>query len=153
MAGFILGFYAMSLFPIWKAVISWCTAENARISGALLVWVGEPCYVFGPSISWGTGAITVLPECCSLEFAAIFCAAVLSCPASLYQKLSGVFFGTGIILSVNLFRIVTLYCIDVHSPALFAIAHEMVWPTVELLLVLVLLISWMQWVLPAKNPA
>jgi exosortase/archaeosortase family protein len=75
----------------------------------------------------------------------LFCAAVLSFRAPLMRKLPGLLAGTVLLQILNLVRIVTLYWIGLYSPDIFEAAHMEIWPTVFIIVAIVLFIGWIEW--------
>jgi exosortase/archaeosortase family protein len=141
----IVIFYALSLLPVWNLTCSWLVRVDARFSAALLSALGEQCNVSGASIFKAGCGITVEPNCSAIEFIVFYFAAVFSFPAPLLRKILGLFLGGSCIFGLNLLRIASLYWIESHLPAFFDVAHMRAWPSVLVIVTLLLFIAWIQW--------
>ncbi|WP_347986277.1 exosortase family protein XrtM [Methylomonas sp. AM2-LC] len=60
--------------------------------------------------------------------------AILVFPATIYRKLSGLFFGVGLIYVINLVRIATLYFTFAYQPAWFTLVHTYLAPTLMVIM-------------------
>ena len=71
--------------------------------------------------------------CNGVETALLFGAAVLAFPASWPRRLVGLLVGFVAIQILNLFRVITLFWIGLHRPALFNSSHTVIWQSVVVL--------------------
>jgi exosortase/archaeosortase family protein len=67
---------------------------------------------------------------------------VLAFPASWKRRLLGLGAGFLAIQVLNLFRVVTLFWIGLHRPALFNSSHTVIWQSVVVLFGVLLFLIW-----------
>lgn len=144
-SGLTLCFFALSLIPGWDSFLSSWMNENARLSGTLLLWLGEKCHISGAIIGSTAYGVTVEPGCSAFEFAAFYCAAVLAFQTDVRRKILGIICGLFILFSVNLIRITSLYWIRVHIPACFDTVHAGIWPSLLIVITMLVFIGWLEW--------
>jgi len=118
---------------------------NAWLSNAILRGLGQPTHVSEVTIQSPQFAIAIRRGCDAVEPTWLFCAAVLSFKAPLARKLLGILAGIVLLQVLNVVRIVTLYWIGLHLPDIFNSAHMEIWPTVFIIVAIVLFIGWIEW--------
>lgn len=160
MLRFFLCFVALTALYYVVVLLPWVDSTafpaylriNARISAAVLNGFGQACHVDNTTIRSPHFAITVRRGCDALEPAWLFAAAVLAFPAPWRRRFAGLLAGTAVILALNLVRIVSLYLLGAHAPALFESAHLEIWPVCFIAIALAL---WLLWVrrIPASRHA
>lgn len=129
--------------PVNDAVIVPFTAGIARVSGAVLNALGERAEVVGTEIrSSSSFGVNIENGCNGVETALLFGAAVLAFPASPIRRLVGLVVGFLAIQVLNLFRVVTLFWIGLHRPALFNSSHTVIWQSVVVLFGVLLFLLW-----------
>lgn len=141
----LLFLYALgvSLAPVNDALIVPFTAGVARASGAILNALGEPVTAAGTELRSRSGfAVEILNGCNGVETALLFGAAVLAFPASWKRRLLGLLLGFAAIELVNLARVVTLFWIGRHRPALFSASHTVIWQSLVVLFGVLLFLLW-----------
>jgi exosortase H (IPTLxxWG-CTERM-specific) len=128
--------------PVNDAVIVPFTAGIASVSGALLNALGERAEVVGTEIRSSSFGVNIENGCNGVETALLFGAAVLAFPASWAHRLIGLALGFVAIQFLNLFRVITLFWIGLHRPALFNSSHTVIWQSVVVLFGVVLFLLW-----------
>ena len=118
------------------------TERIVAVSAALLRVMGEPVVLAGTVIRSGSFAVDVKNGCNGLEAAAIFTAAVIAFPATIRQRAAGLAVGFAVIQILNLVRVVSLFWLGVHRPAVFELFHAAVWQTALILVAVGLFIYW-----------
>jgi exosortase family protein XrtM len=152
--GFVLKFgvfmalyYVISLVPFFDRLLYAYLSATASFSSAILNLFGQDTHASEIAIRSAHYDINVRRGCDAVEPAWFFCAAVLSFPSSLLQKLPGIAAGVILILCLNLIRIVSLYFIGLHYPKFFNPVHLEIWPMVFILTALVLWAGWIKWIM------
>ena len=128
--------------PVNDAVIVPFTAGIATVSGALLNAIGEKAEVAGTEIRSSSFGVNIENGCNGVETALLFGAAVLAFPSSWARRLIGLVLGFVAIQVLNLFRVITLFWIGLHRPALFNSSHTVIWQSVVVLFGVLLFLLW-----------
>jgi exosortase H (IPTLxxWG-CTERM-specific) len=128
--------------PVNDAVIVPFTAGIASVSGTLLNVLGERAEVVGTEIRSASFGVNIENGCNGVETALLFGAAVLAFPASWKRRLLGLFAGFVAIQALNLFRVISLFWIGLHRPALFSSSHTVIWQSVVVLFGVLLFLVW-----------
>lgn len=117
-------------------------AFTAGITGFLVSLFGMSAQVSGTLIYSTPYSIDVVGECTGIVPILIFVSAVLAYPSGFKQKLLGIALGVTILYSLNIARIVSLFCIGYTFPEMVDIAHYLVW---QAIMVLAVIITWLVW--------
>ncbi|HEX9149009.1 MAG TPA: exosortase H [Thermoanaerobaculia bacterium] len=128
--------------PVNDAVIVPFTAGIASVSGKLLNVLGERAEVVGTEIRSSSFGVNIENGCNGVETALLFGAAVLAFPASWKRRLLGLIAGFVAIQVLNLFRVISLFWIGLHRPALFSSSHTVIWQSVVVLFGVLLFLVW-----------
>lgn len=128
--------------PVNDAVIVPFTAGIASVSGKLLNAFGERAEVLGTEIRSSSFGVNIENGCNGVETALLFGAAVLAFPASWSRRLLGLLAGFVAIQILNLFRVISLFWIGLHWPALFNSSHTVIWQSVVVLFGVLLFLFW-----------
>ena len=117
---FLLIFYVGMTRPLLKerffpAYLDWNAAAAARI----LSIFGEEATAQGKTITSGSASIQIMRGCDAVEPTALFVAAVLATPVSIWSRVLGAGGGILLLALLNLIRIVTLFYTRIHFPRLF----------------------------------
>ena len=128
--------------PVNDAVIVPFTAGIASVSGKLLNLLGERTEVVGTELRSSSFGVNIENGCNGVETALLFGAAVLAFPARWTHRLLGLVVGFLAIQVLNLFRVITLFWIGLHRPALFSSSHTVIWQSVVVLFGVVLFLIW-----------
>jgi exosortase H (IPTLxxWG-CTERM-specific) len=135
-------YFLVAWNPVNDAVIVPFTAGIARVSGAVLNLLGAGVTVSGTEIRSRAFAVGIENGCNGVETALLFGSAVLAFPAPWKRKLLGLALGFAAIQLINLIRVVSLFWIGVHRPALFSASHTVVWQSVVVLCGVLLFLLW-----------
>ena len=140
----LLGFFALAIAwkPVNDAVIVPFTGGVAQASAAILNVFSEGVTVHGTELRAAGFAVDVENGCNGVETALLFGAAVLAFPAAWRARAIGLIAGFAAIQILNLVRVVTLFWIGRHRPALFSTAHTVLWQSVVVLAGVVLFLLW-----------
>ncbi|HSE62410.1 MAG TPA: exosortase H [Thermoanaerobaculia bacterium] len=128
--------------PVNDAVIVPFTAGIASVSGKVLNLLGERTEVVGTELRSSSFGVNIENGCNGVETALLFGAAVLAFPARWSHRLLGLLAGFLAIQVLNLFRVITLFWIGLHRPALFNSSHTVIWQSVVVLFGVVLFLIW-----------
>ncbi len=91
---------------------------------------------FGYEISHG---------CTGFLPAAFVLVGMLAYPASARSRMVGILIGVPFILALNLARLVHLFVVGVRWPAMFDLAHEVIWQAVMVVSVFLVWLGWVIW--------
>jgi exosortase H (IPTLxxWG-CTERM-specific) len=139
----LVGLYLLVAWnPVNDRVIVPFTAGIARVSGALLNELGEKVSVEGTEIRSGAFAVQIENGCNGIEAALLFGSAVLAFPAPWRRRWTGLAGGFLAIQLLNLVRVVSLFWIGAHRPALFSSSHTVIWQTAVVLASVLLFLYW-----------
>lgn len=126
-------YFAVAAKPVNDAVIVPFTAGVARASAAILNGIGEAVTVSGTEIRSAGFAVNIENGCNGVETALLFGSAVLAFPAPWRRRLAGLLLGFAALQLVNLVRVVSLFWIGAHRPALFSSSHTVLWQSAVVL--------------------
>jgi exosortase H (IPTLxxWG-CTERM-specific) len=141
--GLLVLFYVIvAIRPVNDAVIVPFTATVARVSAGALRLVGEPVSVDGTAIRSSSFSVEIENGCNGVETALLFGSAVLAFPAPWRRRLTGLAIGFAAIQLVNLVRVVSLFWIGAHRPALFSSSHTVLWQSIVVLCGVLLFLAW-----------
>lgn len=137
---------AFALLVSWKPVndkvIVPFTAGIAHAAAAVLNLLSESVTVVGTEIRSHGFGVDIENGCNGVETALLFCSAVLAFPASWRSRAIGLVLGFLGIQALNLIRVVTLFWVGRHRPALFSAAHTVIWQSVVVLAGVLLFLLW-----------
>ena len=143
---FVLLLGAFAFLVAWKpvndAVIVPFTAGVAHVSAAALNALGENVTVAGTQLRAAGFSVDIENGCNGVETALLFCSAVLAFPASWRARIAGLLLGFVAIELLNLVRVVTLFWIGHHRPALFSAAHTVLWQSAVVIAGVLLFLLW-----------
>ncbi|HEY1251365.1 MAG TPA: exosortase H [Thermoanaerobaculia bacterium] len=139
----LVAFYAIvASHPVNDAVIVPFTSGIARVSAAILNVLGEKVTVQGTEIRSSRFAVAIENGCNGVETALLFGAAVLAFPAPWKRRLLGLLLGSVAIQVINLVRVVSLFLVGVHWPAMFGTSHTILWQSIVVLCGVLLFLLW-----------
>jgi len=104
--------------------------------------LGEGVAVVGTEIKSPRFSVNIENGCNGVETALLFGAAVLAFPAPWKRRLLGLSLGFAAIQLVNLARVVSLFWIGAHRPALFSASHTVLWQSIVVLCGVLLFLLW-----------
>lgn len=139
-------FYACTLIPFadqraWPAYLR----VNAQASAGILRVLGEQATTREESINSPRGSLRIARGCDAVQPSALFVAAVLASPVSMWAKLPGMILGTVLLILLNLVRIVSLFYIQIYFPRAFEVMHIEVWQALFIFLAIALWAWWAWW--------
>ena len=141
--GLLVAFYLIvASHPVNDAVVVPFTGAVARVSAGILNVLGEQVTVIGTQIRSSRFAVEIENGCNGVETALLFAAAVLAFPAPWLHRLWGLLLGFAAIQVINLVRVVTLFWVGVHRPALFGTSHTVLWQSIVVLCGMLLFLVW-----------
>ena len=138
----VASYFLVASRPVNDAVIVPFTAGVARVSAAVLNLLGENVVVNGTEIRSATFAVNIENGCNGIETALLFGSAVLAFPAPWKRRLVGLLLGFAAIQAINLVRVVSLFWIGAHRPALFSSSHTVLWQSIVVLCGVLLFLLW-----------
>jgi exosortase H (IPTLxxWG-CTERM-specific) len=138
----VLFYFVVAWGPINDAVIVPFTAQIASVSGAILRAFQEGVRVTGTEIRSGGFAVNIENGCNGVETVLLFASAVLAFPSSWRRRLIGLLLGLAAIQALNLVRVVSLFLIGLHRPALFSSSHTVLWQSIVVLFGVLLFLFW-----------
>ena len=128
--------------PVNDAVIVPFTAGIATVSGRLLNALGEKAEVSGTEIRSSSFGVNIENGCNGVETGLLFGSAVLAFPSRWSRRLIGLALGFLAIQVLNLVRVITLFWIGLHRPALFSSSHTVIWQSVVVLFGVLIFLLW-----------
>ena len=145
--GVLMGlFYACTFLPyINRKLLPSYMRFNARSSVAILNIFGEGATAHGTAVTSPRFHVDIRHGCDAIAPSALFVAAVLAFPASIWSKLPAAVVGTLFLAAINLVRIVTLFYAGVYIPKWFEAMHVDVWQPAFILLALTFWVIWAWW--------
>jgi exosortase H (IPTLxxWG-CTERM-specific) len=138
----VVFYFLVAWRPVNDAAIVPFTAGIARVSAAILSVLGEDVTVSGTEIRSPRFAVNIENGCNGVETALLFGAAVLAFPAPWKRRLLGLAAGFAAIQIINLLRVVSLFWVGAHRPALFTASHTVLWQSIVVLCGVLLFLVW-----------
>jgi exosortase/archaeosortase family protein len=150
--GLLMGlYYSLLLIPAVDYLLYQYLKANAMTANLILQALGQSTQLNDVTISSGSHAVSVRRGCDGTEPAWLFAAAVMAYPALWNQRWKAILTGLTLILGLNVFRIVSLFLIRVFAPDWFETAHVEIWPTVFILVAVLLWVNWLQGLKQARK--
>jgi len=140
----ILFYYLFYVHLYENHLEKYITHANAVIGSVLINIFGYGTSVDGALIQ-GDFVMNVKRGCDAIEPIGLSTSIILAYPTLIKNKLKGVFIGIGVLLLINLIRIVTLYMTGIHAPKFFEVMHLEVWQFLFIMLAVVYSILWIRW--------
>lgn len=126
-------------------------AGLAEVCGGILRLLGQAVTVNGASIVSPRFSIEVATACDGLEAAGLFVSAVLASPVSVRSRACFAIAGTLVLLTVNMIRIVSLFCVGVYFPKAMDTMHFDAWLAFLIVAVLICWLIWARWAVRRKG--
>lgn len=119
----------------------------AVVSGGVLTVFGYDVTIEGAQISTASPrfSVGIVQGCDAIEPLAAFLAAVIATPVGLVPKAVGATVGAAALLTVNLFRIISLILIGMYAPKALDVMHEDVWQALFIVLAIAAWAFWVRW--------
>jgi len=138
----VVFYFLVAAKPVNDHVIVPFTAWIASASATVLSALGEQATVQGTVIHSGSFSVNIENGCNGVETALLFGSAVLAFPAPWKRRLIGLALGFAAIQLINLVRVVSLFWIGAHRPALFSASHTVLWQSAVVLCGVLLFLLW-----------
>lgn len=122
----------------------------ARVAGVFIALWDPQAQVLGRVISGGF-AVEIAKNCDAMEAKILFVAAVLAFPAPWPKRALAAAVGVLLLAVANLLRILGLYFIGLHHPKAFELAHIELFPLLLILIAVVELVLWTNWLQKSKT--
>jgi len=150
-AGALLAVYS---FPyqehgFHENLFAWYLAGYARAAGAVIHLTDPLVRVAGAQIV-GRTSLVIAKNCDAMDVNLLLSAAMIAFPAAWSRRLVGIAAGVALLSVVNVLRIVTLYHLNVRSPAAFELVHGEVWPFAMVSLAVGVFAVWSRWSRPLE---
>lgn len=119
----------------------------AVVSGGVLSVLGYEVLIEGAQITIESPrfSVGIVQGCDAIEPLAAFLAAVIATPIGFGSKFVGAVVGAAALLTVNLFRIVSLILIGMYAPKALDVMHEDVWQALFIVLAIGAWAFWVRW--------
>lgn len=118
----------------------------AATLGLVLNAFGIPASSVNDTVSEGSMAFKIIPECTSLFTTGLFISFVIFQPATIRQKLTGLTMGISALHLGNLARLVLTFMVSRHDRGLFEVVHVYLGQVFTMFLVLLACILWLKWI-------
>jgi exosortase/archaeosortase family protein len=122
------------------------------VAGALRLAALAPT-ISGNTITIGTIAVRIIPECTPVMPAVLLATAMAAYPSALRWKLIGVAAGLVVLWVFNVIRVLALFGTLAWWPGSFKFMHVYLWQTVSLLAVSALFLAWLKLAPARRAPA
>ena len=146
-------FFTVALRPVNDVVIVPLTGSIAAVSATLLKALGEAVTVDGTEIRSTEFAVNIQNGCNGLETVLLLGSAVLAFPANWRRRAAGLFAGFLAIELLNFARVVSLFWVGRHRPALFSSSHTVLWQSVVVIFGVVFFLLWARQTETARTPS
>ncbi len=143
----LLLLYGLLALPFSDRMLYSYLEANASASNLILNFLRQGTHVTDVTIRSSEFAIAIRRGCDAVEPTGLLWGAILAFPGSLRRKLVGMIAGTIILQLLNLVRIVSLFLIGSHLPALFPSAHLEIWPAMFIIVAIIFFVWWKGWAL------
>jgi len=123
----------------------------AKMTGLFLQLMQIPVFITGDSVGDSAFMVSIKNGCDGIEAMAILLFAILVYPTSWANRFKGFVIGFACLVVLNFIRIISLYLIGVHIPNLFEIMHVSVWQAIFILVPLLIIYQWINWIKKTKS--
>ena len=117
---------------------------NAQATGFLAGLFDPTASVTGRIVETDGFAISIVEECTILAPLAIFTAAVLAFPSTIFRKMLGIALVVVVLSAVNLVRTTSLFYIGSTFPETLEVVHLLVWQSLMVIFAVALWLVWMR---------
>lgn len=147
-------FYLMYFSSFYQNQLEYpITQAQANLGNGLLHLMGYNTKAVGAAIGSNDFSIDIKNGCDGLEAIAILVSGILIFPATKRQKVKGLLWGIGTLLLLNIVRIAGLFVIGLNfSKQIFDIMHVQGGFIVFTLISVLILFTWMNWVIQTPKP-
>lgn len=132
-------------------LFAWYLSAYAQVAGAVIRLTDPAVHVAGMDIV-GRTSLTIAKNCDAMDVNLLLIAAIVAFPARWPRRLAGIAAGVAVVTAVNVVRIVTLYHLNVRTPAAFDFMHAEVWPFGMVVVAVAAFAVWSRWSRGADAP-
>lgn len=148
----IIGFYIIYWMPYMENnVFGPLVHFYAVVSSKILNLFGYQTSVSGDIIFSMWFTVGIKKGCDALEPMALLVAGIIAFPATLRQKLLGLFSGLAFLFVLNIVRIGSLFITGVYRPDLFEAMHIEIWQIIFILFGIGFWFLWIRWAVRTAN--
>lgn len=123
----------------------WAT-WTARLTLALVHRFGMEAARAGTVLSHPDGfAYEIAARCTGILPVAFLSVSIVAYPGTLRRKCLGLGIGIPLLITLNLTRLVHLFYLGVHHPAVFDVAHTVLWEGFLIVVIFGLWLGWARW--------
>lgn len=119
------------------------TLSLAWIVTVILQTLGEPVFQIGSVVTSSAVNLEITPACTGLYQSVVLIAGILAWSNTVRERTRGIVSGILILMSINIFRIISIYYSALTIPQWVPFIHGVFWEGVMVLLVPLI---WMYWV-------
>ena len=124
-------------------IIDPLTLSLAWIVTVILQTLGEPVFQIGSVVTSPVVNLEITPACTGLYQTVVLIAGILAWSNTVRERTRGIVSGILILMSINIFRIISIYYSALTIPQWVPFIHGVFWEGVMVLLVPLI---WMYWV-------
>lgn len=129
-----------------ESFVKYVALAYAKSVGLFLQMVKVPVLIMGDAIGDMNFAVSIKNGCDGIEAMAILLFAILVYPTSWNNRIKGFLIGAACLILLNFIRIISLYFIGTHVPSLFEVMHVSVWQAIFILVPLLIIFQWVNWI-------
>jgi exosortase/archaeosortase family protein len=122
-----------------------CLTEYLRVYvrcvGAVLGRLDSTVSVSGFDVQ-GRFPLRIVRDCDGMQINILFAAAVIAFPSTWARRMGGLAAGIGLLATLNVVRLCSLYFVGVYWPADFDFVHREVWPIIFVVVALAVFAAW-----------
>jgi len=141
----LIGLYyaATSTAIVKERFFPWYLHLNAQVSAMVLNGLGHGDVVAHDRVlGSGSFRMNIARGCDGVDPSALYIAAVLASPVAFRRKWPAVVIGTGLLLALNVVRIISLYFTGVYFKSMFEMMHLDVWQAGFIIMALMFWAIW-----------
>ena len=147
-------FFVFTATPFYiKYIFKPVVTAFAWIGNGILRVLGQGTETIGEIITSPEFSINISKGCDGLAPIALLVAGILIYPSKWKYKWPGILVGTGLLILLNLIRIVSLYFVGRYIPNLFDLMHIEVWQAIFIIIAVALWLIWLNWVFKKEKLA
>jgi exosortase H (IPTLxxWG-CTERM-specific) len=146
MIGFVGVVFLTYREDVLGSLLTPLTMLTARTTLAVLQLYGIEVAQFGTVIYHPDGfAYEIYYRCTGVLPVGFLTVSILAYPGALRRKIIGLAAGVPILVALNFTRLIHLFHIGVYNPAIYDVAHKVLWEGFIVLAVFGLWLGWKQW--------
>jgi exosortase/archaeosortase family protein len=137
----------LSLLPEYHRVLGWEATGAARWGEWILGALGMHVERVGATLFRGdVPVLEVTSRCSGVTIGWLLLAAIFAYPSARWAQITGFLAGLGVLLVVNVLRVVSLFWVGAFFPGTFDSIHEQYWPVLLIVVTVYLFALWLLWV-------